>query len=1356
MDAWKRGRIIYAYLIWVVFKATAAGGLFDAMNSLVEELVVEAGKNVTLSCPGVTEDSLVYMLEWRADGMQLLEWRANGMQLEHANRGTVVRSHQNRVFLSLKNYALQFHPVTAPDSAKYECLINNRSTPEAVIKLIVQDVPDPPERPLITSFTSKSVNLSWAPGANSHNNPISHYVIYTRVDEDGSWDKMKEIVTSTNATFYTIENLTPFTVYSFRVAAVNAMGRSKPSQASYYIITLREIPEGKPLITSAYNTSATSIYLAWKPPSRETIHGEFLGYRIGYRPRDKTNMEMKDIYIRDPAVDNHSIHNLETYTQYLVSLQVFNPEGHGPATTVSVMTDEGVPTKPQNLTSRGITSTTIELSWSEPECANGVIAGYRVYYMHSNYTDVQMHKMYDNSGPNVEFVLKDLKPYIIYDIWVKAYTWKHEGEPSEHIFRRTDIAGPSEPQILNLTCQSYNSVYIQWARPAYFCSSIDYYYINYRQETNKNYEVIELTADKNHLESGMIIPNLTMNTVYEFIVRGATKSTIDNHLIIQGESSTPRNVLVTHDCDKIPPLKRRSSKDLSAGVIAGMVCACFAVMLAITAFVLWKPIFRKCFHTAYYYLDYPPRNVPTLQEWENSEQDGERTAVSVQQFVQHVAKLHADGDIGFSKEYEIIQSESGGYTVENSQFAENKAKNRYLNILAYDHTRVQLLSCGGGPPKKGQDYVNANYIDGWQRARAYIGTQGPLPPTFDGFWRMVWEQRVSIVVMITNLVERGRRKCDMYWPKEGTETYGYIQVTLVREDIMATYTIRTLQIRHLKIKKKKNGTNMGERTIWQYHYTGWPDHGVPDHPLPVLSFIRKSSNANPPDAGPIVVHCSAGVGRTGTYIVIDAMLKQAKSKNEINVFGFLKHIRTQRNFLVQTEEQYIFIHDALQEAIESGETNIEANNLMQHIQDMLCPSNNKTDAWNNLDSQYKLVTSWKPKDFNLVSATKSFNIHKNRNMEIVPIENARVHLTPKPGVDGSDYINATWFSGFQRNREFIITQHPMENTIMEFWQMMWDHNAQTIVMLTQCDEEYPEFWPTEGKDLESETFRVRLCGIKETVNGIILREVAVRSLQDDYELSARIVQGPLNQVGLWPHNNNPKVFVSVIQDFHRDYQNGPIVVMDRYGGVEAALFVLLTTLNKQIEFEQSADIYMFAKLLYMKRPGVFRSKEDYVLLYQCLETMLSSKVRGEPDLYAMANGHVATMSSNDPNEIRSASSMQHMAMDYPMKSAPPMIREYATVEVSTEYLSDYTIPIRVDHPIESSSSNRGSETCLAAHGSNDHGISEKNIVVSQRNVSYHNHPPGVSVTVDANGYITNGSMRVPPEGMEASCKILPQ
>ncbi|XP_053972725.1 tyrosine-protein phosphatase 99A-like isoform X1 [Hylaeus volcanicus] len=1315
MDWWLRGRVIYAYLLWVVFKVAAAGGFFD---TLVEEMVVEAGKNVTLDCPGVTEDTLVLMLEWRANGKQLLEYSSST---------TTVWNHQNRISLSPKKYSLRFTPVTAEDRADYTCLLNNRSKPEAVIQLIVQDVPEPPERPMVTSFTTRSVNLSWAPSVNTHYNPIWYYVIETRIYENGPWNATKEIVTPNNETCYVIEKLQPFTVYSFRVSAVNAMGRSRPSQQSYYIVTLREPPEGKPPIIAAYNTSATSIYLAWNAPSRDTIHGEFLGYRIGYKPRNKTNAEVKNIYIRDPLVENHSIHNLETYTQYLVSLQVFNPAGHGPVSTISVMTDEGVPTKPLNLSSHGITSKTIELSWAEPESANGIISGYRVYYMHSNFTDVQMYKTndYDSNGSIIEFVLKRLEPDTEYKIWVKAFTWKYEGEPSDNIIRRTDISGPSPPSILNVTCQTDDSIYIQWARPKNFTGSIDYYFINYRIENSNRYETIEMLSEKNHLESAMIIPNLTTNTVYEIVVRGGTRSTIDDRVIIDGEDSIHCKVRVTRNCDKIPPLQPHSSKELSSGVVAGMICACLAVMLIITSFVLWKPclrpIFRKCFHTAYCFLD-----------WENTEQDGEQTAVEIQKFVQHVATLHADSGIGFSKEYDLIKSESGKFTTENSQCAENTAKNRYLNILAYDHTRVRLLACGEDPPKKGHDYVNANYIDGWQRKRAYIGTQGPLTSTFDGFWRMVWEQKVSIVVMITNLVERGKKKCDMYWPKKGSVTYGYIQVTLLREDVMATYTIRTLQICHLKSKKRKNGVNMEERIIWQYHFTGWPDHGLPEHPLPVLSFIRKSSNANPPGAGPIVVHCSAGVGRTGAYIVIDAMLKQAKSKNEVNVFGFLKHIRTQRNFLVQTEEQYIFIHHALQEAIESGETNIDTNNLLTYVQDMLNPNNTNTDAWNNLEAQYKLVTSWKPKELNLLSAMQSYNLHKNRIQEIISVETARVHLTPKAGIDGSDYINATWIAGFHRNREFIITQHPMKNTIMEFWHMMWNYNARTVVMLTECNEEYPEFWPTEGKDLESETFRVRACGIKETASGMILREVAVRSLQDDYELSAKIVQGPPSQTGFWPHNGNPRPLVSLIHDLHRNYQNGPIVVMDRYGGVEAAVFILLTTLKKQLDFEQSADIYMFAKLLYMKRPGVFRSKEDYALLYQCLEAMLTSKGHDEPDLYAMANGHASTIS--DQADLPT-SSMKHMLMDY----SPKMTREYATVEVNS--ISDYSIPIRVDHSMEPCSS-RSSESCLSTHAGMDH---EKNIVMTHRNVSYHNHPGSVSVVVDANGYVTNGNMRVPPE-----------
>jgi receptor-type tyrosine-protein phosphatase gamma len=185
---------------------------------------------------------------------------------------------------------------------------------------------------------------------------------------------------------------------------------------------------------------------------------------------------------------------------------------------------------------------------------------------------------------------------------------------------------------------------------------------------------------------------------------------------------------------------------------------------------------------------------------------------------------------------------------------------------------------------------------------------------------------------------------------------------------------------------------------------------------------------------------SAGVGRTGTYIVLDAMLRQIEHRGLLNIFGFLRHIRTQRNFLVQTEEQYIFIHDALIEAITSGETNLRLDSIAQYS--------------NNLDfisDQYNLITSFQPKEIHITSATKSVNSVKNRSA-IIPLEGSRAHLTPKPGMDGTDYINATWLFGFRRLRDFIVTQHPLSNTIKDFWQMVLDHNIQTIVLLSTVDD----------------------------------------------------------------------------------------------------------------------------------------------------------------------------------------------------------------------------------------------------------------------------------------------------------------
>ncbi|EFX83408.1 hypothetical protein DAPPUDRAFT_48090, partial [Daphnia pulex] len=765
-----------------------------------------------------------------------------------------------------------------------------------------------------------------------------------------------------------------------------------------------------------------------------------------------------------------------------------------------------VPGKPLNVSIGEVNDSTIALSWSEPENPNGLIKGYRIYFMRKNFTDVQTVR---NGEKFQKFILTDLESYMEYKLWLKAFTWKHEGEPSEPIIVQTDVRGPSAPRIANLTCHNADTLFLQWHRPSIYNKSIDLYYIYYRYEDAWDFEELAVATTTDRLDHMMFLPNLTTNVMYEVKIRGATRSLFSPSKIYPGLFSESRKIFVALDCDRLSLSHVQSGSEIfsqdiefSAGVVAAMVCASFAILLLVLAFVLW----RKYFQAAYYYLDDGPPTTPPLNQPAMliiSSFSHIPGPIPVPLFPQHVATLHADGDIGFSKEYEFVQNASfqGELNSEHSMNEDNKNKNRYLNIVAYDHSRVQLRPLPG--QKKSTDYINANYIDGFQQCRGYIGTQGPLPSTFDAFWRMIWEQRVAVIVMITNLVERGRRKCDMYWPKEGVETHGVIQVKLVNEDARATYTIRTFSIKHLKLKKKKSQS--AERVVLQFHYTNWPDHGTPEHPLPILSFVRQSAAANPIGAGPIIVHCSAGVGRTGTYIVLDAMLKQIECKNEINIRGFLCHIRNQRNFLVQTEEQYIFIHDALLEAIQAGNTNVHSSQLTRYLQLL----------------QFHLVTNFLVQDFHLSSAVKNCNVHKNRNAALVSVESARVYLTPKPGVEGSDYINATWLQGYQKLKEFIVTQHPLEATVSDFWQMVWDHNSQTVVVLSDtADDDYQVFWPLKQADVEFENFRVRFIDehkIQLPAVGnhpahpdeyVTQIEVAAQSLQDDYELRVRIFYCP--------------------------------------------------------------------------------------------------------------------------------------------------------------------------------------------------------------------------------------------------------
>uniref|UniRef100_A0A8C6GX17 Receptor-type tyrosine-protein phosphatase kappa n=1 Tax=Mus spicilegus TaxID=10103 RepID=A0A8C6GX17_MUSSI len=524
-------------------------------------------------------------------------------------------------------------------------------------------------------------------------------------------------------------------------------------------------------------------------------------------------------------------------------------------------------------------------------------------------------------------------------------------------------------------------------------------------------------------------------------------------------------------------------------------------------------------------------------------------AIRVADLLQHINLMKTSDSYGFKEEYEsFFEGQSASWDVAKKD--QNRAKNRYGNIIAYDHSRVILQPVEDDPSS---DYINANYIDGYQRPSHYIATQGPVHETVYDFWRMVWQEQSACIVMVTNLVEVGRVKCYKYWPDD-TEVYGDFKVTCVEMEPLAEYVVRTFTL-------ERRGYNE-IREVKQFHFTGWPDHGVPYHATGLLSFIRRVKLSNPPSAGPIVVHCSAGAGRTGCYIVIDIMLDMAEREGVVDIYNCVKALRSRRINMVQTET---------------------LNSVTPRLQAEDCSI-----------------------------ACLPRNHDKNRFMDMLPPDRCLPFLITIDG-ESSNYINAALMDSYRQPAAFIVTQYPLPNTVKDFWRLVYDYGCTSIVMLNEVDlsQGCPQYWPEEGM-LRYGPIQVECmsCSMDCDVINRIFRICNLTRPQEGY-----LMVQQFQYLGWASHREVPgskRSFLKLILQVEKwqeecEEGEGRTIIHCLNGGGRSGMFCAIGIVVEMVKRQNVVDVFHAVKTLRNSKPNMVEAPEQYRFCYDvALEYLESS------------------------------------------------------------------------------------------------------------------------------------------------------
>ncbi|XP_074088272.1 receptor-type tyrosine-protein phosphatase epsilon isoform X2 [Macrotis lagotis] len=570
--------------------------------------------------------------------------------------------------------------------------------------------------------------------------------------------------------------------------------------------------------------------------------------------------------------------------------------------------------------------------------------------------------------------------------------------------------------------------------------------------------------------------------------------------------------------------------------------------------------------------------------------------IPVEHLEDEIRVRSADDCKRFREEFNSLPSGHSQGTFEMANKEENKEKNRYPNILPNDHSRVILSQLDGIPCS---DYVNASYIDGYKEKNKFIAAQGPKPETVNDFWRMVWEQKSATIVMLTNLKERKEEKCYQYWPDQGCWMYGNIRVSVEDCIVLVDYTIRKFCIQSLHDGCK------APRLVTQLHFTSWPDFGVPFTPIGMLKFLKKVKTLNPSHAGPIIVHCSAGVGRTGTFIVIDAIIDMMHTEQKVDVFEFVSRIRNQRPQMVQTDMQYTFIYQALLEYYLYGDTELDVASLEKHLQSLHSPTAPLDKI--GLEEEFRKLTNVRIMKENMRTGNLPANMKKARVIQIIPYDFNRVILSMKRGQEYTDYINASFIDGYRQKDYFIATQGPLPHTVEDFWRMVWEWKCHTIVMLTEVQEREQEkcfqYWPADGSVTHGEiNIEIKSDTIAEAIS---VRDFLVTFNQ---EKKSRLVRQfhfhGWPEIGIPAEGKGMIDLIAAVQKQQQQTGNHPITVHCSAGAGRTGTFIALSNILERVKAEGLLDVFQAVKSLRLQRPHMVQTLEQYEFCYKVVQDFI--------------------------------------------------------------------------------------------------------------------------------------------------------